>query len=430
MKFGKRELSQIFLELTQSCNLRCKHCGSDCTPAPAGTELTTAQWKAFVSYVAEHVSHSQVLFCITGGEPLLHPDFFEIVSHIQKKGFRWGLTTNATLVDDAVAKRLFDCGMVSVSVSLDGLREEHDNLRLSPGSFDATCAALRALLANRTNQAVQVTTVVHKKNLKDVPSLYFKLLDLGVCDWRIASVDPIGRADGARDLLLGAEEYHKLFRMISAFKEKNRINVQYGCAHYVNAAFGYDLRDMPYSCVAGKHVASVLANGDIVSCVDIERRKELVQGNVLKDDFFLVWETGFSIFRDEERVRRSAVCRACEFREECRAESAHTWDYEKNVPRLCLTKLLLTGDSRICEVCGKKLRDMASFCTFCGAEQKRGGEPYLFDTHHVQTLYGPPPENYRFTCLSCGARWNRAFSGENREPYCAACGSSDLKQEK
>lgn len=427
----KQSLRQIFLELTKQCNMNCKHCGSNCSSANNSSELSTRQWKQFVSYIASHFDNRQIMFCITGGEPLIRNDFFEIVSHIKDCGFKWGLTTNGLLINKDIAKRLYECGMASVSVSLDGMKANHDKFRNSEGSFEKVVAGIRELIRCRHYESVQVTTVVNKENINDLPELYELIKQIGAHDWRIASIDPIGRANENADLLLDDEDFVTLFEFITKLKRHNVINVQYGCAHYVPKSFDYDLREMPYRCGAGEFVASVLHNGDIFSCIDIERRPELIQGNILKDDFLKVWINGFDEFKAEVRVSKSNKCKNCSKLKYCKGDSAHTWDYSKNEPMVCLherlKKNVYTAQS-LCGMCGKRLREEAEFCERCGTKRGEGAfNFYAFEEKHFQTLYGPPPMEYRFTCKKCSSQWNRVMMDASGIRYCPKCGAKAIQ---
>ena len=113
-------LRWLFFEITDRCNLECRHCGSNCTAE--GQLLTSGD----IEKVLGTIGPDKPMLCLTGGEPMMHPDFFEIAECIRDKGFSWGMTTNATLIDDAAALKLKDAGMSTVSVSLDGIRFARD----------------------------------------------------------------------------------------------------------------------------------------------------------------------------------------------------------------------------------------------------------------------------------------------------------------
>lgn len=428
----REQLKYLFLELTSKCNMACEHCGSNCSAKASNTELTTKQWKDFILYASKHFDSNRVIFCITGGEPLLRPDFFDIVKTIKKAGFKWGLTTNGIMIKDSdYVRELYLSGMKTISLSIDGLKDTHDTFRGMIGAYDKTMAAIKLFYERSKHAHVQVTTTVSKKNIAELERLYLELKNNGVRDWRIASVDPIGRAETATDLLLDEDDYSKLFSFISELRKKNEINVTYGCAHYIPDSFRYNLRDMPYKCGAGEFVASVLCNGDIYSCIDIERRPELVQGNVLKDDFLQVWEKGFKPFKGAERIKKSPKCSNCGNAPICNGDSAHTWDYDKCEPKICLYELMRKrkySELGRCGNCGDYLEDDAKFCESCGTKRGDGDfEHYDFSEDMFQTLYGPPPMNYRFECKECGSQWNRVLMSAGSVKYCPGCGSNKIQ---
>ena len=130
-------------ELTTACNLRCIHChASGGKPFP--NELTTDEAKRLLDQLAEVPEFRMMAF--TGGEPLVRKDLFEPLAYSQALGFTNTMATNATLIDDDVARRLRRFGLVIAAVSLDGFTaEQHDNVRGISGSFEAAMRGMRAL---------------------------------------------------------------------------------------------------------------------------------------------------------------------------------------------------------------------------------------------------------------------------------------------
>ena len=90
-------LHHLFLELTLRCNERCLHCGSSCGDVKS-EELSVQQYRNFLDEVKADFGTDDKMLCITGGEPLLRPDFFEIMGFAHDLGFQWGMTSNATLI--------------------------------------------------------------------------------------------------------------------------------------------------------------------------------------------------------------------------------------------------------------------------------------------------------------------------------------------
>lgn len=334
------KLTWLFLELTDACNLKCLHCGS-CASPENRTFLPLEQIRKVLERVAETEDSSRITVCLTGGEPLLHPDFYEIVSCAVSLGFSCGITTNATLIDEEAARKMVRCGIGSVSVSLDGIRESHDWFRSAPGSYDRAVKGIRNLVQTLPGQMVtQVTTVVHKKNLHQLEQMYARIRELGVDSWRLVNLEPIGRALQHSELLLSGEEWKTLLSFIREYRYDIRVpvDVTFGCAHYLTTEYEREVRDHYFLCGSGIYVGSVLCNGDIYSCLDIQRRPELVQGNVYRDDFMDIWYNRFREFR-RDRTDDCEDCRSCADRRFCRGDAAHTWDYEKKQPLLCPKQL-------------------------------------------------------------------------------------------
>lgn len=228
------------------------------------------------------------LICLTGGEPVMHSDFFEIAECVHSMGFSWGMTTNATLISEDIAFKLREAGMSTVSVSLDGMEHSHDMLRGQSGS------------------------------------------------WRPINVEPIGRTCESGNLLLNADQFTQLLSFIreKRFDPDCDMEVTFGCSHYLGIENERMVRDHYFLCGAGILVAGVRCNGDICACLDIENRQDLVQGNIRKDNFMDVWNKGFRIFR-RDRTSDCSKCIDCSERFICGGDSTHTWDYEKKEPMFC-----------------------------------------------------------------------------------------------
>lgn len=333
----KPQLRNLFLELTLRCNENCFHCGSRCGEVQSD-ELTCGQYKQFLDKVKADFGTEGIMLCITGGEPLLRKDFFEIMAYAHELGFHWGMTSNGTLINDEVAKKLKDCGMSTISISIDGLPETHNSFRRTPGGYEAAMRGLRALIDNGGFNHVQVTTVVHKGNINELEQMFKNFEDVDIDSWRVLNLEPIGRAQDFPNLLLTSQDYVKMFDFIKE-KRSQEFPVIYGCSHYLGMEYEREVRDWYFLCNAGVYTASVMANGDIGACLDIERRPELIYGNILTDDFKAVWENGFAEFR-KSLAENSVKCSNCGEREFCGGGSFHSWDFDKMCQKVCFKGIL------------------------------------------------------------------------------------------
>ena len=335
--YREPDLRQLFLELTLRCNERCFHCGSNCTPR-SGEELSVDEYRRILEEVKEDFDLNRLYLCITGGEPLLRPEFFDILGYAHELGYRWGMTTNATLITREIAHRLAETGMLTVSVSIDGLRETHDRLRGLPGGYDAAMRGIQNLINENAFQNVQVTTVVNHENIGELDDLFLVMDGLDIDSWRVINLEPIGRALLWPSRMLTQEDYRRLFSFI---REKRLAGypVEYGCSHYLGPELEGELRDWYWLCNAGIYTASIMSNGDVGACLDIERRPETIQGNIREARFRDIWEKRFALFR-KDLSAGAEYCRGCRHTDHCRGDAHHSWDYDKNEPRLCFKGML------------------------------------------------------------------------------------------
>jgi heme d1 biosynthesis radical SAM protein NirJ len=156
----------VIWNLVRRCNLACKHCYSISADVDFPGELDTAQ----VFKVMDDLKSFRVpVLILSGGEPLLRPDLFEIAARAKKLGFYVGLSTNGTLIDAPTARRIGALGFDYVGISLDGLRETHDRFRRKEGAFDASLAALRSCREEGVKVGLRFT--VTQDNAADLPAL-------------------------------------------------------------------------------------------------------------------------------------------------------------------------------------------------------------------------------------------------------------------
>ena len=335
---GAPPLKNLFLELTLRCNERCIHCGSRCGEHDRVNELSKEQYRKILDDVKRDFGVKQVELDITGGEPLLRRDFFDIMSYANSLGFRWGMTSNATLINDDIAHRLHECGMKTISVSIDGLESTHDSLRGMNGAFSGAMRGIDALIRHGGFQSIQVTTVVNHRNFSELDELFDMLCKIDIDSWRVINIEPIGRALDSPDLMLTKDEYRQMFDFIRE-KRLQGYPLTYGCSHYLGTEYERQVRQWYFLCNAGIYTASIASNGDILACLDIERRPELVQGNILRDSLKEIWQNKFKIFRGD-LSDLNEKCRACDSCEFCHGGAHHSWDYDLNEQRVCFKDIL------------------------------------------------------------------------------------------
>ena len=102
------KLRNIFIEVTLNCNANCEHCGSRCGSGKQEEEIDAKYLKKAFDSIAKKYNTKEILLSITGGEPLLRKDLFEIMDYAKKLGFQWGMTSNGMLITDNIKCVLVD----------------------------------------------------------------------------------------------------------------------------------------------------------------------------------------------------------------------------------------------------------------------------------------------------------------------------------
>lgn len=325
----------MFFELTSYCNLKCMHCGNSCPSGKYQGMIESKYIYRTIDEIIEHRSPYEMMFCITGGEPLLREDWQEICSYIAQKGYSWGMTSNGTLIDEKMIQKLSDAGMKTISISLDGLENTHEKFRGVKGCFEKTINAIRLLAQSNLFVEVGITTVVHNENIDELEELYQLVKSLGAVSWKITEMEPIGEANNNTELFLSDKQYFSMLDFIAEKRNKQELEVTYGCSHFLPEQYEGKVRGNPFLCGAGIFIASIAANGDVLPCLDIEYRDKVRQGNITTDSFWKVWSDEFKIFRDDNHAVDSAVCGNCEMLNVCQGDSWHTWDFDNNRPKVC-----------------------------------------------------------------------------------------------
>ena len=331
----KPQLRKFFLELTLRCNEACFHCGSGCS-ASMSDGLPISTYQDVLLDIRDHFG-TDVFIAVTGGEPLLYDDFFELMTFISDQGFRWGMTSNATLITSEVAHRLRECGMRTISVSVDGTKEQHDRYRHMSGAYDLAMLGIQNLIDEDCFDSIMITTVVNHENINSLDTLFDIFYDMDINEWRLTGLEPIGRALDHSDMLLTIEDQRHMFDFIKT-KRDLKIPVTYGCTHFVGLEYEAEIRDWFFLCNAGVYTASINVNGDFGGCLDIPRNEKTLCGNIATDRFSDVWHDRYEFFRTP-LSSRCASCSHCSVEKWCRGDAYHSWNYEKDEPRVCLKEL-------------------------------------------------------------------------------------------
>jgi len=332
-------LNYLFWESTWRCNLKCRHCGSDCRASSSCPDMPFEDFLNAIQPLKKQYPPNSITVVITGGEPLLRPDLAECGKKLRENDFRWSIVTNGYAYDEAMHAKLISAGMGAITVSLDGLEENHNWLRNNPRSFERAVRAMECIVSYpRLN--FDVVTCVHQKNLAELPALKEFLISKNIKKWRIFTIAPIGRAEENTEMMLSNAQTRQLIDFIAETRQNDpRIDLYFSCESYVGD-YERKVRDSYFFCRAGINIGSVLIDGAISACPNIDR--SFVQGNIYHDNFLEIWEKRFDIMRNRDWCK-TGICKNCKDFKHCNGGAMHLWNEKRDCIMTCVAAKLKTS---------------------------------------------------------------------------------------
>lgn len=323
MKF---EPKWIAWEITRRCNLHCIHCRS------SSEELVNAHpdpsLEECFRIIDDITSYAKPVLVLTGGEPLLRNDFFDIARYAAQKGLRVCVATNGTLLNEEICKKLKDIDIKMVSLSLDGPDEKtHDDFRQQKGAFQATINA--AKLLKKHDIPFLINSSFTKRNQHTIPEVYSLAKQLGATAWYMFMIVPTGRAEELINELIDKENYEKILNWHYDMEKKERdILVRPTCAPQYYRIINerskkegekFERRTLKFStggakgCVAGQLICFINVDGDVMPCSYFPLRA----GNIKMQSFKDIWE-GSELFENLRNFKAyKGRCGVCEYVNVC-----------------------------------------------------------------------------------------------------------------
>lgn len=313
----------IAWELTGKCNLRCVHCRASAEHERDPNELSTEEIKNTIDNI---VSFSNPIIILTGGEPLVREDVFEIARYGTEKGARVVLGTNATLITPEIAQKLIRSGIKRVSVSLDGSTPEtHDDFRKLPGAFDAAMKGIEA--CKKMGLDFQINTTVTKRNINDLQNIFDLAIKLGAEAHHIFLLVPTGRGKAIEDEEIPPEEYERVLNWMYDMQRSKRMFMKATCApHFfrvvdqrskeegLNITAGRTgLNAMTSGCLGGTGFCFISRTGEVNPCGYLPVKA----GNIRERSFKDIWLDSrlFNDLRDPKKLK--GKCGKCEYKIRC-----------------------------------------------------------------------------------------------------------------
>jgi AdoMet-dependent heme synthase len=335
-------------EVTQSCDLACKHCRAAAQPIAHPDQLSFEEGKALIDQIA--AMHIPV-FVFTGGDPLKRADVFDLIRYAASKDVHVAVTPSATplLTRDAIFK-LKEAGVVRLGISLDGSTPEiHDAFRGLPGAWARTIQAIE--WAGQAGLPIQVHSTISRHNRHDLDGLCNLFEKLAIVMWNVFFLVPVGR--GQLDDLLSGEEFEQVFGKI--YELSHRVSFQIKTTeamHYRRYLLQHNLEERkighgnghPHG--AGYEAGAPTADGKTRAMGWATRRVNDGKGFVFISHTGNVYPSGFlpihagniretplaEIYRNSpifkalrDTGRLEGKCGACEFKEICGGSRARAY---------------------------------------------------------------------------------------------------------
>jgi AdoMet-dependent heme synthase len=296
--------------VTRECNMKCSHCYINATDKKLKGELNTEEGKRLIDQICE-VSHP--LLILSGGEPLLRRDIYELIEYGNSKGLKMGLGSNGSLIDDKVAKKLKDAGIATVSISLDPhIPAQHDEFRGVEGAWQKAVDACKAL--RKHGVLVQVNTTLTHENYDQIDDIMSLAESVGVENFHLFFLVPTGRGTKIADI--SPQKYEDMITNTFAKVHKHTLNARPSCAPQfmrIAQGMGLDMRQWIRGCIAGMHYCRIYPNGDVTPCPYLPVKL----GNIREQSFKDIWFNSpvFKALRNPDCLK--GKCGACEFKQVC-----------------------------------------------------------------------------------------------------------------
>ncbi len=306
-------LSSVTLELTKACNQKCKHCYLKVRPPrPFYTYknniLSLQDWNSFLERLRDI---NVVELTITGGEPLIHPNFFDIIDTVRQVGFALSMNTNGLLLNDKVIEKLLDTPLINLSVSLySHLPDIHDKITGVTGSHSTTFKninkAIKAGIPVIMNCPIMT---LNQDTISDTIAFAFDRKIPLLCDAQLI--------DGENERnFLRVQSFRKVAEWIKASRDIPE-----------NQKYNRTRKELLFDpvCEAGSSSLAITENGDVIPCVSFRK----ILGNILNNDILKIYNNN-DFFKEIRKFRLGQLndCLSCSDIEFCRYCMAKA--FEKN----------------------------------------------------------------------------------------------------
>jgi len=319
----------IAWESTKACKFACLHCRAEAQTQPDPGELTTKEAKDLISQIAGE----KRLFIITGGDPLLRKDIFQIIEYANDSGLRVALALSGSKVNQESAEKMKKSGVAHISFSLDGSNSEiHDTFRGIKGAYDRTIKNISYI--KKAELPFNILTTVTKYNYRDVWKIQVLVEKLGASMWDLFMLVPTGR--GKVEMEITPLEYEKLMKEFYVRSQKTKIPIKMTCAPQYQRVMKQNKNKpnvtssrhkmIQHGCMAGNGYCFISHKGDICGCGFLP----VSAGNIKTNSLEEIYKKSilFNELRNKDLLK--GKCGICEFKVVCGGCRARAYAIHKD----------------------------------------------------------------------------------------------------
>ena len=323
MGHAPNQLRLVAWELTRRCNLNCVHCRAGSERGPYPGELDTNKCLQILNEISRV---GRPIVILTGGEPLLREDVFQLAEYGDRIGLRMVMATNGTLLTPKIVEKMKASGIKRVSISIDGADEQqHDRFRNVSGAFRGSLEGIEQL--KKGGVEFQINTTVTRHNLEDIEQILKLAVELGAVAHHIFLLVPTGRAKSMVNQEIDAVQYERLLHWFYHMRDKVPLHLKATCApHYYRilrqeaARKGekvdfdnYGLDAVTRGCLGGTSFCFISNQGVVQPCGYLEKNC----GNLKEDSFEVVWKESEVFGRLRDFTSYEGKCGRCEYMSNC-----------------------------------------------------------------------------------------------------------------
>ncbi len=299
---GLSSPQKVSLNITRGCNLKCKHCFTN-AGTPDQNELTSEELFKLIDQMKDAGSF---FMAIGGGEPLLRNDLFEVIGYARDHFIAVSIVTNGLLINEEIARKFNTFNLDTITVSLDGLEENHDYIR-GRGNFKKTIESLKTLRKYCRTAKLAIRFTVNRRNINECEKMIRLAERLSLDFIRLTPMLLLGRVEKNQDLLITQDQYICFLKDTQNIESKIKVVLPHR-----EDANKWFICPEDFGCHCGKEACWITQTGDFYPCIFFGEK--FLAGNIKNEKFLDLWDKA----KNMVKLNGNETCKNCVEYKKCR----------------------------------------------------------------------------------------------------------------